>query len=147
MSAADQLAKLIADPAAQSALWGRVWDAYHRQYNKFRDQNPGWKAFYTAHHSSALDAALQVFGPEVIELAMEAGRRQAARFIANEIRCELVCCRIFEQLAPLRKRMEESDDGGLAVSAELTAAVGEHGLCYWGEAAARLAEGEEEKRA
>ncbi len=145
--AAEQLAKLIPDEDARAALWKQAWTAYHEQYNKFRDENPGWRAFYTAHHGSALDAALQAFGPELIEAALEAGRRQATAFIANQIRAELVCCHIYDQLAPLRKRMEESDDGGIAVSAELTDAVGDHDICYWGEAAARVAEGREEKGA
>jgi hypothetical protein len=40
-------------------LWEAAWGAYVQQYNHFRDQNrDSWQAFFTAHHGTALDAAL-----------------------------------------------------------------------------------------
>lgn len=69
------------------------------------------------------------------------GRARASAFIANEIRAELVCCDIYDRMAPLRAKMEASQDGGIEASGELDDAVGSHDICYWGEAAARIAEG------
>lgn len=57
--------------------------------------------------------------------------------IAHEIRRELVCCDVYDRLAPLR---EPAEDGGIEASRELGKAIGDHDLCYWGEAAAQIAE-------
>ncbi len=49
---------------------------------------------------------------------------QVARTIAYNIRSELVCCRAYDMY---EGNPEEAEEQG-------------HGLCFWGEAAARLAE-------
>lgn len=46
--------------------------------------------------------------------------------IAQRIRAELVCCDIFERKSGTREWE--------------AASRGEHSICYWGEAAARIAE-------
>jgi hypothetical protein len=53
--------------------------------------------------------------------------------IAYRIRAELVCCHIYEELAPLRESLSD------AAFADILEDKG-HDLCYWGEAAAQLAE-------
>ena len=39
------------------------WDAYVKAHRGYQQQNPAWKAYYTAHHMHALDAALRVYDP------------------------------------------------------------------------------------
>lgn len=53
--------------------------------------------------------------------------------IAYRIRAELVCCHIFDELEDARETMSDTD------FSEFLASQG-HDICYWGEAAARLAE-------
>lgn len=76
---AQGLHALIPNADERTALWGRVWAAYYEQYNAFRAANPGWQAFFTDHHSSSLDAALEVFGEELIARGVAEGRRQAVQ--------------------------------------------------------------------
>ena len=52
------------------------------------------------------------------------GRAETATEIAKQIRAELVCCDIYEQVKNGLKTMTNMD----------------HDICYWGEAAARIAE-------
>lgn len=66
----DLLASLISGADERARLWEQVWSAYVKQYNAFRDGNQNWRAYFTAHHGSALDAALQVFGTELIQRAI-----------------------------------------------------------------------------
>lgn len=54
--------------------------------------------------------------------------------IAYEIRAELVCCRIYDELAEARRTLSDAEFDKV-----LTARG--HGICYWGEAGARAAEG------
>lgn len=75
--ARDQLNALVPDEADRAALWKTAWDAYYEQYNAFRDTNPGWQAFFTAHHSAALDAALEALLPQIIARGIAEGLRQA----------------------------------------------------------------------
>ena len=72
-----QLNALIPGEADRAALWKTTWDAYYAQYNAFRDANPGWRAFFSAHHSSALDAALEALLPRIIARGIAEGLRQA----------------------------------------------------------------------
>jgi pSer/pThr/pTyr-binding forkhead associated (FHA) protein len=67
-----------------------------------------------------------------------AGAKEVADRIAYKIRAELVCCDIYDQTKPLR-------DAGGPMYPDLFNAIGDHDLCYWGEAAARIAEGITEK--
>lgn len=60
------------------------------------------------------------------ELRWEAQREERAR-IAYEIRAELVCCHIYDQA--------EGDVAAVAAAEESSRAI-----CFWGEAAARIAE-------
>jgi hypothetical protein len=59
-------------------LWEGTWSAYYDQYQRFREANPGWQAFFTAHHGGALDAALQyaleTFAPLIAARAAEQER-------------------------------------------------------------------------
>lgn len=57
--------------------------------------------------------------------------RQRGQDIAFRIRAELVCCHIYDQVQSGKLSREEAAD----------ARRGRHALCYWGEAAARIAEG------
>lgn len=59
--------------------------------------------------------------------------QQAA--IAHQIRAELVCCRQYDETHDglTQEQMEEAVD-------RLWASPGYHAICFWGEAAARLAE-------
>jgi len=67
--------------------------------------------------------------------------------IAYRIRAELVCCYIYDQI---RKEAAESESTGktpegMGVQNAIGRAVFEgrwHDICYWGEAAARIAEGQ-----
>lgn len=56
--------------------------------------------------------------------------------VAEEIRSELVCCSQYEDLARIRAL------SGFAGEEEMSARLRAHGdgICYWGEAAARIAE-------
>lgn len=56
--------------------------------------------------------------------------------IAYRIRAELVCCHVFDDMAKWR---EDDSPYDAQEFTEALAAFG-HDLCYWGEAAARLAE-------
>lgn len=67
------------------------------------------------------------------EFIFKAGMRHAAAGIAYRIRAELVCCTIFDDL----EYMREPDYIDLTRLAE---AIHGHNICYWGEAAAKLAE-------
>jgi hypothetical protein len=59
---------------------------------------------------------------------------RVGRYIANDIRAELVCCDIYERL---HKILDDSGD-------EVTDAnTGGHQICYWGEVAAQIAEGQD----
>ena len=53
------------------------------------------------------------------------------RDIAYSIRAELVCCHIFDEVIEVRDTLS---------SEEFTARISGHEICYWGEAAAKLAE-------
>lgn len=53
-------------------------------------------------------------------------QQAAGRQIAYRIRAELVCCKVFQRV----------QDGELSMGRM----GGSHDLCYWGEAAARIAE-------
>lgn len=68
------------------------------------------------------------------ERGVAEGRRQATAFIANEIRVELVCCDIYEHAHGDEERVERAERSG-------------HAICFWGEAAARIAEGREDSEA
>lgn len=61
--------------------------------------------------------------------------------IAAEIRSILVCCDIWEQAKPWRDYVgsQRSTDPEMIV---LATRMAKHHICYWGEAAARIAEGE-----
>ncbi len=72
--------------------------------------------------------------------AYERGARNTAAKVALEIRRELVCCDVYEQLAPTRLLTEAAHDGCAELATLLDAQIGEHGICYWGEASARIAE-------
>lgn len=61
--------------------------------------------------------------------------------IAEEIRAELVDCDVYDRLAPLRERIDTACDDWSERQADLDREAGAHALCYWGEAAARIAEG------
>lgn len=84
-----------------------------------------WAAALDPHYypagrlSSALQALAKMQG--LVDIA-EAKNRDLRAAIAYEIRAELVCCDILDTKDPGR--------------AERTG----HAICYWGEAAARLAE-------
>lgn len=54
--------------------------------------------------------------------------------IAYEIRAELVCCTVYDDLAEARSTLADEEFD------KVLTAHG-HGICYWGEAAARNAEG------
>jgi hypothetical protein len=67
--------------------------------------------------------------------------------IAAQIRGELVCCHIYEELQPFLVNMDPLDELTVDVDSltELDEIAASHGLrfhalCYWGEAAAQLAE-------
>jgi hypothetical protein len=64
------------------------------------------------------------------DIAEETIRRVGA-FIANDIRAELVCCDIYDRAKGDEKAINAAERSG-------------HGICFWGEAAARIAEGREE---
>lgn len=73
----------------------------------------------------------------IVEAVTPLLARELRAAVAAEIRAELVCCTIYDQVAP-----------GLATknAAGLWAEVTDkntrgHQLCYWGEAAARIAAG------
>lgn len=67
--------------------------------------------------------------------AAKAASEVAVRHLAYRIRAELVCCDIYERV---------QRDGGDENAIGRTVMHGEpHSLCYWGEAAARLVEEEE----
>lgn len=55
---------------------------------------------------------------------------------AEEIRRELVCCRIYDRV----------NDTGELTFEEAMGSLDWHDLCYWGEAAARLAEGRPDRK-
>jgi hypothetical protein len=59
------------------------------------------------------------------------GRRTAAAKIAEEIRRELVCCHIYDAI--------EAEAKGDEVAIRKIERTG-HGICFWGEAGARIAE-------
>lgn len=65
--------------------------------------------------------------------------------IAYDIRAELVCCNIYERLAPKRAEIDEQQPGWGETYSELLDAIGDHDLCYWGEVAARIAENPNEQ--
>lgn len=76
-----------------------------------------------------LAAALQPKVAAMIEDARADERKTVAETIAYEIRAELVCCDIYDRLSKERdeRRWRTEQTKG-------------HDLCYWGEAAARIAE-------
>lgn len=49
--------------AQKTELWEGTWNAFRDQYEKYREANPGWQAFWTEHHESALDAAFRFAMP------------------------------------------------------------------------------------
>jgi hypothetical protein len=57
--------------------WPYVWGAFRHHYEKYRQENPNWRAFFTEHHMHALDEALreydqvrgEVVSGELMELA------------------------------------------------------------------------------
>lgn len=73
-------------------------------------------------------------------LAIRAVRREMGAKIAYRIRAELVCCDLYERMQPLLP----TGPGSVLSAEEIAERNGLrfHDLCYWGEAAARLAEEE-----
>jgi len=67
----------------------------------------------------------------VADMRIQAAKPQAGRQIAYRIRAELVCCRIYHDVQK-----------GLAEHPEVKGSS--HTLCYWGEAAALIAESMEQ---
>jgi hypothetical protein len=65
------------------------------------------------------------------ERGVAEGRAKAAAFIANEIRAELVCCEIYQHAHGDEERVEQAERSG-------------HAICFWGEAAARIAVGRDD---
>jgi hypothetical protein len=92
------------------------------------------------------DAALTAMRNRSTMLAKQAkdayaqGIRDTAAKIALEIRCELVCCDVYDRLAPLRAEVEAVRPGWGEAYREWVDAIGEHDICYWSEASARIAE-------
>lgn len=41
--------------------WNTVWDAFCEHYEKYRQENPSWRAFFTEHHMYALDESLRAY--------------------------------------------------------------------------------------
>jgi hypothetical protein len=56
--------------------------------------------------------------------------------VAERIRDELVCCDIYEKISK-----ERTEEGRINAIGRAVLSKDWHDLCYWGEAAARLAEG------
>ncbi|MDQ0376565.1 hypothetical protein [Amycolatopsis thermophila] len=55
-----------ADDSHALALEARrsdAWKAYYEAYDQFQRDVPQWRAFFTAHHQHALDAALKAYDP------------------------------------------------------------------------------------
>lgn len=65
----------------------------------------------------------------------------ASAAIARRIRRELVCCDVFDRVAPLHAEVQAQRPGWGEAYSEWLDAIGDHDICYWGETAARLAEG------
>jgi hypothetical protein len=61
------------------------------------------------------------------ERGVAEGRRQATAKIAHEIRAELVCCEIYDKAEGDEDAIRKLERAG-------------HGICFWGEAGARIAE-------
>lgn len=70
--------------------------------------------------------------------------KRVGAFIANDIRAELVCCDVYERVEPLRAELAAGQPGWGEAYGELHDAVDGHEICYWGEAAARIAEGRDD---
>lgn len=69
---------------------------------------------------------------------MNAEEEKALRAkIAYDIRAELVCCDMYDKVQDIDKAMQANGDR-LWDAEDI---VGYHGICHWGEAAARIAEG------
>lgn len=65
--------------------------------------------------------------------------------IEEKIMQELVCCNIYEQAAPLRA-LRPSDGGYVEGSRRLRELMNKHPACYWGAAAAKIAQSFAEPR-
>lgn len=63
--------------------------------------------------------------------------------VAYRIRAELVCCDIYDRIQEQAKRLEQEGhpDGHQSAIGRAIIAKDWHDLCYWGEAAAQIAEG------
>ncbi len=63
--------------------------------------------------------------------------------IAEDIRAELVCCDIFHRLQPVFHAINAAE---LPRAVDVETLAGGHQICFWGEAAARIAESHAPKR-
>lgn len=63
--------------------------------------------------------------------------------VAYRIRAELVCCNIYDRVREEAVRLEDegSPEGHQSAIGNAILRKDWHDLCYWGEAAARIAEG------
>lgn len=68
------------------------------------------------------------------------------RQIAYRIRAELVCCKVFERVQQEAAVLEREDhpDGHQSAIGRAVVRREWHDICYWGEAAARVAESPEQ---
>lgn len=73
-----------------------------------------------------------------LDAADAANAAAVGQRIADRIRAELVCCTVYDQLAPV---LAAENASGLWAEVTDRRTRG-HSICYWGEAAARLAEQE-----
>lgn len=60
--------------------------------------------------------------------------------IAYDIRAELVCCKVYDWLAPQRAEIDTQKPGWEEAHSRFVDAMSGHEICYWGEASARIAE-------
>jgi hypothetical protein len=77
--------ELLTDDQKRS-LWEGTWEEFQAGYDRFRDANePHWRAFWTDHHQSALDAALRFALPAYRQIFEIHLREQIAREIEKAI--------------------------------------------------------------
>ncbi len=105
--------------------------------------DPAVNAFFDAYGVATVEAVqhgLSGWPREAtsIRAGLDAAGETAARRIADRIRAELVCCDIYGRLAPV---LAAENASGLWAEVTDRRTQG-HQICYWGEAAARLAEQE-----
>jgi hypothetical protein len=79
----------------------------------------------------------------IARAGLAAGRTAAAAEIAYKIRAELVCCDVYDRVAPIRDEIQAQQPGWGEAIGELDDAIDGHAICYWGEVAARITEGTE----